>query len=233
MKKIFILGIILLNVSVYSQTKGLTDDGKEVVLFDNGTWKFVNESDAKSLETISTNDFPFNKSKNAGFLMRSKKLDMGLYFNPPEWKVSPEKVSPYVEYMFRANTEDQIIGFLITEKVQIPTLKNLRDILLIGVQKNADFFRLKESEYRTVNGLKVLYIRYIANTKGLDFEYAGNYYLNDLGYCGVIAFSPQNSFEKNSVKIHELLNGISSAKKDESKEVITYDNPPPPMKLKK
>ena len=109
----------------------------------------------------------------------------------------------------------------------------MRNFLLFKFQKNADFFRLKESEYRTVNGLKVLYIRYIANTKGLDFEYAGNYYLNDLGYCGVVAFSPQNSFEKNSVKIHELLNGISSAKKDESKEVIIYDNPPPPMKPKK
>ena len=231
MKKIFILSIFLTNSFVFSQTKGLTDDGKEVVLFDNGTWKFVNESDAKTLETITTNDFLFKKSKDAGFLMRSKKLDMGIYYNPSKWKISSEKISPYVEYMFRSVENDQLFGMMITEKIQMPTLKNLKDILIMNVQRSADYFRLKESEYRTVNGLKVLYMRYMANSKGLDFEYIANYYINDSGYCGIVSFSAQSSFEKNLPQMEELINGISIAKKEEVIDVI-YSSPPPPMKPK-
>ena len=86
---------------------------------------------------------------------------------------------------------------MITEKIQIKTLKNSKDILLTSVQKSADYFRLKESEYRNVNGLKILYLRYIANTKGLDFEYVANYYLSDFGYCGIVAFASQSNFDKN------------------------------------
>ncbi|QOW09330.1 hypothetical protein Q73A0000_02630 [Kaistella flava (ex Peng et al. 2021)] len=229
MKKIFILGTVLLNLCAFSQTKGLTDDGKEVVLFDNGTWKFVNESDAKTLETITTNDSLFEKSKDASFLMRSKKMDMGIYFNPKKWKVISQTSSPYMEYMFHNTVNDtQLVGFLITEKIEIPTLKNLKDIVILNIQKSADFFRLKESEYRTVNGLKVLYLRYIANAKGVDFEYIANYYINDSGYCGVVAFSTQKNFDKNFPQMQELLNGISSVKKEQVTEV-----PPPPMKYEK
>ena len=231
MKNIFIFCLLLLNTAAFSQVRGLTDDGKEVVLFDNGTWKFVNESDAKTLETITTNDFIFKKNKDAKSLMRSKKMDVGIYFNPEIWKASREKIGPYVEFMFRANSEDQLVGLMITEKIQIKTLKNLKDILLTSVQKSADYFRLKESEYRNVNGLKVLYLRYIANTKGLDFEYVANYYLNDFGYCGVVAFASQSNFDKNSTQLQDLLNGISFAKKEEVSEVI-YTSPPPPMRPK-
>lgn len=231
MKNIFIFCLLLLNTAAFSQVRGLTDDGKEVVLFDNGTWKFVNESDAITLETITTNDFIFKKNKYAKSLMRSKKMDVGIYFNPEIWKASREKIGPYVEYMFRANSEDQLVGLMITEKIQIKTLKNLKDILLTSVQKSADYFRLKESEYRNVNGLKVLYLRYIANTKGLDFEYVANYYLSDFGYCGIVAFASQSNFDKNSTQLQDLLNGISFAKKEEVSEVI-YTSPPPPMRPK-
>ena len=155
MKITFIIGLFFCSTLAFAQVKGLTEDGKEVVLFDNGTWRFVNESDAKSLETIITNNIPFQKSSDASFLMRSKRMNMGVYFNPNKWKVSPYAASPYTEYLFsKTSGDDQLVAFLITEKIQIPTLKNLKDIIIINIQKNADFFRLKDSEYRTVNGLK-------------------------------------------------------------------------------
>ncbi len=234
MKITFIIGLFFCSTLAFAQVKGLTEDGKEVVLFDNGTWRFVNESDAKSLETIITNNIPFQKSSDASFLMRSKRMNMGVYFNPNKWKVSPYAASPYTEYLFsKTNGDDQLVAFLITEKIQIPTLKNLKDIIIINIQKNADFFRLKESEYRTVNGLKVLYLRYIANTKGIDFEYVANYHINEEGYAGIIAFSNQKNFDKNLAQMMELLNGISSAKKQKVTETVEYSAPPPPMNYKK
>ena len=65
MKKLIILTIFLWAYNAEAQTKAITDEGKEVILFENGTWKFVNESDAKTLETITTNETAF--SKEAGY----------------------------------------------------------------------------------------------------------------------------------------------------------------------
>ncbi len=233
MKKIFTLAILLQSLTFIAQQRALTEDGKEVVLFDNGTWKFVNESDAKVLETIVTNNNLFEKPKTASFLMKSKKLDVGVYFDPKKWKLATQNISPHVEYFFtdRGNTEG-LFGFMMTEKVQIATLKNLKELIIENVNRNVDFFRLKESEYRTVNGMKVLYIRYAANTKGMDFEYAGYYYINSDGYAGVVGFSSQKMFESNFDAIQELINGISLSPKQELSETIEYTSPPPPMKSK-
>ena len=233
MKKIFTLAILLQSLTFIAQQRALTEDGKEVVLFDNGTWKFVNESDAKVLETIVTNNNLFEKPKTASFVMKSKKLDVGVYFDPKKWKLATQNISPHVEYFFtdRGNTEG-LFGFMMTEKVQIATLKNLKELIIENVKRNVDFFRLKESEYRTVNGMKVLYIRYAANTKGMDFEYAGNYYINSDGYAGVVGFSSQKMFENSFGAIQELINGISLVSKQEVSEANEYTSPPPLMKSK-
>ena len=228
MKKIFTLAVLLQSLTFIAQQRALTEDGKEVVLFDNGTWKFVNESDAKALETTITNNNLFEKSRNASFLMKSKKMDVGVYFDPKKWKLATQKISPHVEYFFaERNSNDGYFGFMITEKVQIATLKNLKDLIIENVNRNVDYFRLKESEYRTVNGMKVLYIRYAANTKGMDFEYAGNYYINSDGYAGVVGFASQKVFEQSFGAVQELINGISVAPKEDVKETVEYKSPPP------
>lgn len=230
MKKIFTLAVLLQSLTFIAQQRALTEDGKEVVLFDNGTWKFVNESDAKVLETIVTNNNVFEKPKTASFLIKSKKVDVGVYFDPKKWKLATQNISPHVEYFFaERNSSDGYFGFMITEKVQIATLKNLKDLIIENVNRNVDYFRLKESEYRTVNGMKVLYIRYAANTKGMDFEYAGNYSINSDGYAGVVGFASQKVFEQSFGAVQELINGISVTPKEDIKETVEYKSPPPPM----
>jgi len=215
----------------FSQIKGLTEDGKEVVLFENKTWKFVNESDATTLESITTNDKTFERDKSATFLIKSKKINSGVYFNPKEWKLSTQTSFPLVEYMFtQVDTDPQVVGFLLTEKVQIPTYKNLKDIVITNIQRTADYYRLKESEYRMVNGLKFLYLRYVANMKGMDFEYAVYYYLETDGYTAFTVFSSQKVFEKHFAKAQQLLNGLVAVPLG-TKEVI-YSSPPPPMQPK-
>ena len=227
MKKIFTLAVLLQSLTFIAQQRALTEDGKEVVLFDNGTWKFVNESDAKALETTITNNNLFEKSRNASFLMKSKKLDVGVYFDPKKWKLATQNISPHVEYFFaERNSNDGYFGFMITEKVQIATLKNLKDLIIENVNRIVDYFRLKESEYRTVNGMKVLYIRYAANTKGMDFEYSGNYYINSDGYAGMVGFASQKVFEQSFGAVQELINGISVTPKEDIKETVEYKSPP-------
>ena len=233
MKKIFTFFIFAFYISIYSQTKGVTEDGKDVVLFDNGTWKFVNESDKETLETITTNPKIFTKNDSATSLIQSKILDVGVFYNTKKWKIakrSPNKITEYI--LTDTKFPDEGFAIMMTEKVKIPTLKNLKEIIISGIQRNVDFFRLKKSEYRTVNGLKVLCLHYIANTKGIDFEYFGYYQILEDGYCGVATFALMKDFDKFQPQFEEFLNGFSVVKKEEIKEEIIYSNPPPPMKWK-
>ncbi|WP_312077368.1 hypothetical protein [Chryseobacterium sp.] len=232
MKKIIISTSILLSLIVKSQTKAMTEDGKEVVLFDNKTWKFVNDSDENTLETINTNNQPFEKAKDATFLAKSKKVDAGFYYNPKTYKIVQTNFnSPAIEYVFSNTANPNIFALFASENAPVQTLKNLQELVLLSVQRNVTFFKLKEAEYRTVNNLRVLHMKYSANTKGLDFEYIGNYYLTGDGYCSITTYTFANQFEDNKKSMENLLNGLVKVEKSKITEIIET-GPPPPMSRK-
>lgn len=227
MKKLILFAVSLFCFDATAQIKAVTEDGKEVILLDNKTWRFLNESDEKTLETITSNETPLEKDKNSTFLFRSKKIDAGLYINPKIWKTTDIFKAPYLEYTFITNENQQVVGMFTAENIEIATLKNLKDLQISLIEKRADYFKLKESEYRTVNGLKVLYLRYIANTKGMDFEFEGYFYLTSEGYCAVVAYSTQKYFEQLKPKMDIFINGLVKTEKAKTTEV--YSLPPPPM----
>ncbi|GEJ45569.1 MULTISPECIES: hypothetical protein [unclassified Chryseobacterium] len=234
MKKIILSACILLSFSVRSQIKALTEDGKEVVLLENKTWKFVNESDEKTLETITTNDELFEKTKESTFIVKSKNVDGGFYYNPKKWKIvkAPES-STFVEYAFNNLSNSTVYALFGSEIMPVQTLKNLKDILIPIIQRNSDYFKLKKSEYRTVNGIKVLHVEYSANVKGLDFEYIANLYLTSGGYCSVSTHTYANQFEANKNEMENFVNGIVKAEKRGTDVVEIMTSPPPPMAPKK
>lgn len=228
MKKTLISLLLFFNIFCYSQIQAVTEDGKEVVLFDNSTWKFKNDSDAKSLETIIENPNPFSKDKDATFLLKSSKLNYGIYINPKIWRPSPYATG-IIEYRF---SNEKIEGYALmgTEKINIESLKNFKNVLILSIGKAADYFKLKESEYRTVNGKKLLFMRYIANIKGIDFEYMGYYMMNENGTGSLICYSPQKNFEANYKAFESFLNGFVETDFSTKTEEKMYTSPPPPMK---
>lgn len=235
MKKIALTILILTCSFLSSQIKALTEDGREVVLMENKTWRFVNETDEKTWDVIKTDDTLLTKSNDATFLMKSKKVDAGIFINPKKWKTVKMSVLPTAEYTFQSltNPNTMILGCLMSENAPIQTLKNLRDVMLSSIQSKADYFKLNKSEYRTVNGNKVLYIDYSLNTSGMDFHYIGNYYLTEDGYCNVVVFSYEKDFAKNQSEMLNFINGLVKTDKAQIKETIEYTSPPPPMPSKK
>ncbi|WP_415325801.1 hypothetical protein [Chryseobacterium sp. MMS23-Vi53] len=234
MKKIILSAFVIFSFSVKSQIKAMTEDGKEIVLFDNKTWKFVNDSDEKALETISTNEQPYEKAKEATFLVKSKKVDGGIYYNPKVWKIIKTEFNfPSLEQVFTNVSNSNIFALFTSENAPVQTLKNLKDLVIASVQKNATYFRLKEAEYRTINNIKVLHMKYSVNAKGLDFEYMGNYYLTSDGYCSITAYTFVNKYDENKKAMENFINGIAKVEKNQVTEAIEVAPPPPPMSSKK
>lgn len=235
MKKIITFLFITIYSLSSSQVKALTEDGKEVVLFDNKTWRFVNETDEKTLDGIETNETAFVKSKESTFLLKSKKIEAGIYINPKKWRTSKTSNLPTAEYTFQnsENPNVMMMGCLISEIVPIQTLKNLLELKISTLQGSVDYFKINKTEYRTVNGMKVLFLDYSVNTKGIDFRYIGNYYLTEEGYASSFAFSYENSFDKGKAEMQNFINGLVKAEKSKTAEIIEYTSPPPPMSTKK
>lgn len=208
--------------------KAITESGKDVVLFDDGTWRFTNESDAKTLETIPTNTADFRKNDDATFVIGSSKINVGVYYNSKIWTVKPSRF-PNMEYFFTDNKNSY--AFLSVEKTKIPNLKTVKELIITTIQNTVDYFRLKESEYRTVNGKQVLYMRYIANIKGMDFEYLGYYFINDNGFAMLVGYASQDDFEEKIPDLQKFLNGfVETDSNVKTETILEYTSPPPPMK---
>jgi len=234
MKKIILFAFIAISLSTKAQTKAMTEDGKEVVLFDNKTWKFVNESDEKTLETISTNEQLYEKNKEATFLVKSKKVEGGLFYDPRVWKIIKTDLNfPSIEHVFTNTVSPNVFAVFVSENAPVQTLKNLKDLVIAGVQKNSSYFRLKEAEYRTVNNIKVLHMKYSVNAKGIDFEYIGNFHLTGDGYCSITAYTFANKYQENTKVLENFVNGITKVDKSQITEVVEVASPPPPMSSKK
>lgn len=230
MKQIFILLTCVASTLSLAQIKAVTEDGYDVTLFKDGTWKYNNATDAEKVETVVTNPTPFTVPASSTFLLRSKRINSGIKYNPKEWSlVNRPGTSPINEYILMSKDGGSYANYLTEVTPNIP-LGTLQDVLLNTLRTITSFLRVNKAEYRTVNGQKVLYMQYSANIKGLDFEYVANYLSNENGTSQFIAFTNKALFEKNKEKLNELVNGLVPAQKGE--EITDQLGPPMPMPAK-
>jgi len=117
--KITSLLLCLLTITItHAQQKAVTELGDEVILFDNGTWKYQNE-DALIEKEITTNPKKFIADKESTFLLKSSKVNVGVYLNPKIWSFKKETDNPEAEFEFQLKDED-LYGMMIKEKNESP-----------------------------------------------------------------------------------------------------------------
>lgn len=212
MNKLLLIPALCLGTIVHGQTRAVTDQGKEVVLYDNGKWVYVSDStNPASADSIKTNPAIFTKPADASFLVKSKRLNIGVHINPKKWRFSTgEKVSASAEYMFTMSSGEGY-AMLITEKAAFD-LESLRMAALINAKKASPDVKELFSEYRKVNGLPVLYMEMQGTVSGIKFHYAGYYYSNSKGTVQLTSFTTQSEFPNIKSNLTEILNGLVEVK---------------------
>jgi len=78
----FVFGLSLLISN--AQQNAITGNGEEVLLYEDGTWEYLNDS-LNIDEVVSVNDQLFTKNKSSSFLVKSKMTNVGVYLNPKVW----------------------------------------------------------------------------------------------------------------------------------------------------
>ena len=205
LKTISLLTCLLSITIAVSQQKAITETGDEVILNEDGTWKYLNE------ESIEKNEIPFNskefkKDSNSSFLLKSKKFNVGFWLDPKVWSFKKATDNPEAEYELQLKGGD-LYAMVISEEVEVP-LETMRSIAVENGRLAAPDLKISKEEYRNVNGLKVLLLQMDGTMQGIKFSYYGYYFSSENGTVQLITYTSQNLL-KNYIKDCEiLLNGL-------------------------
>tara|TARA_B100000700_G_C14845173_1_gene761200 strand:+ start:222 stop:854 length:633 start_codon:yes stop_codon:yes gene_type:complete len=201
---LLIISLFFINL-IQAQQKAVTETGEEVILFENGTWEYQNE-DQISEKEIPTNPVKFKKDKESTFLLKSSKLNIGVYLNPKIWSFKKSTDNLEAEFELQLKGGD-LYGMIITEKVEIP-LETLKSVALENGKAAAPDMKIVKEEYRTINGLKVLLLQLNGTMQGIKFSYYGYYFSSPNGTVQFVTYTSQNLIDSYKPESEKLLNGF-------------------------
>ena len=206
MKRIVLLYVFLaVAISTQAQINAITESGDQVVLYSDGTWKYVEESQEEE-EEIPENPKKFKKDKDATFLVKSKNVNVGVWINPKTWIFEKGTDKDDYEFQFQKKGED-LYAMLLTEKISIP-IENLAEIAIENAKEVSPDLKVMKKEYRNVNGVKVLMMKMKGTIQGVKFVYYGYYYSNSEGSIQFLTFTGEKLMKEYKKDIERFLNGF-------------------------
>jgi len=218
-KLLFFLCVIMAT-STQAQKKAVTENGDEVILYEDGTWKYSQDLQTDDSTFIKENPAVFKKSNNASFLLKSKKGNLGFWIDPKKWSFGKGVINADAEFELSLK-EQSIQAYILTEEAEIP-LESLRNIALINGRAAAPDLRIVKQEYRTVNNMRILYLQMEGTAQGIKFAFFGYYYSSSSSRSVVQYFVTTYSSSKNKYikEIEELLNGLVEINSEQHKDSL-------------
>jgi hypothetical protein len=203
----------------HAQKKAVTETGAQVILYDNGTWKYTSDSDAvtdapkgnNDSATTVNNSEQFTKGSSSTFLLKSTKVKgIGFWLDPKKWQFKKAENNPEAEFELEEK-DQELFGMIISEEIEIP-LESLKSLALINAKKVAPDAHIIKAEYRLVNGLKIMLLEINGTVSGIQFTYYGYYFSDANGTIQFVTYSSQDLMQKYLSDAESLLNGIVELK---------------------
>ena len=204
MKKIFILAVIISITSHAAPLKGITENGDEVILKDDGTWSYLTPSEVE-IEEIQLNPVKFTRPEKSSFPVKSSKNNLQVWINPKKWtfKKNEEEVTEY-EFEFKGY---DLYGMMINESLEME-IEFLAEIALENAREAAPDTRIVQKEFRNVNGKKIIFLEMAGTISGMKITYLGYYYSNSSGMTQLLAYTGTSAVNKYRSEMEGFLNGL-------------------------
>ena len=204
MKCLLIVVLAALPHFALAEKKAITDTGDEVILYDDGTWKYAVEQATKT--TFELNKEIFKKSATSTFMLKSTRNKSAVWLNTDKWSFTKSQDGSAAEYRLKLKQGD-LYAMAINEGVEIP-LENLVNIAFANAKSASGDIRIVRQEYRTVNGIKMAYAEMTGTLQGIKFTYFGAYYSGPSGSTQLVAYTANNLIAKYRADINEILSGF-------------------------
>ncbi len=206
MRAVILTVLILMTAQLLkAQINAITESGDEVILYEDGTWNYVNDSLIENSE-IPINDKEFSKDIKSTFLVKSSKLNIGIWIDPKSWSFAKETDKGASEFQFQKKGDD-LYAMLVSEKIQI-AIEELKGIAIENAKDVAPDIKVVKEEYRNVNGIKVLMLQMSGTIQGIRFTYYGYYFSNSNGTIQFLTYTGENLFNDYLDDIELFLNGL-------------------------
>lgn len=205
MKKFLILFFCLPFLGI-SQVNAITEDGYQIQIFDDGTWKYL-DTTLNEKRFIKENDTLFKVPAKSKMTLSSKIVDVQFQLNSEDWFYMSSPENEDSEF-FLNNKSAEIYSIVISEDVQIP-IKNLRNIALINARDTVENLIIIEEEYRNVNNAKVLYLSFEGEIEKLPVRYYNYYYSGEDGVVQFITYARKDVAITEQNSMFDLLNGFA------------------------
>jgi len=197
--------LFILEINCLGQIRAVTGTGDEVILYNNGTWKYASKLD--SVREVPINPKKFTKGIGSTFQVKSNVMaSVSIFINPKVWSFEKVEGGAASEYKFLLK-EKSAYGMMISEKISIP-LETLKSIALQNAKKAAPDIKLAKEEYRMVNGVKILFMQMDGTIQGVTFSYYGYYYSSKSGALQLITYTSQDLLASYQTDLETFLNGL-------------------------
>lgn len=186
-----LLLLILTGSVAFSQTlRATTDDGRKVLLKENGQWQFVDEATEKAKKSLA--------------VFKAKGNKILVYYNPTVWKQQPG--DDPIRTVFHHKDGD-VYGLVIAERITM-TLDALKEVALNNAKSVAPDTKIVLEEKRQVGGKTVLCMQMEGTIDGIPFTYYGYYYTGKAGTLQLLTYTSQNLFQEYEKEMAAFLNGL-------------------------
>ncbi|MFT3843531.1 MAG: hypothetical protein QM725_00610 [Lacibacter sp.] len=206
MKVAFMLLLVFVSASLCAQQTATTKDGKEVILNEDGTWKFVIDVDGLPIDTTSVKIL--TKPTNSQKLIKSERNNFGVWYNEKKWLKSDFSANSLAEFqLINQGKFPEVFCMIINERVE-GFFDMLKNMVIENAKKSCTDFELYKQEIRTINQIKVLHLIFGGKIQGMQVKYFGYYATTETGITQLVLFTTKNLFNSYEKDFEDFANGL-------------------------
>lgn len=181
--------------------KAVTEDGRSVLLHDNGTWGYVDapQASVSPARTFTAPDTAISKAS-------SRKAKIAVFYDPTLWTV--EKLTgEAAEFQFQLG-DNEVYARLIAE-AETFDLSTVRAGIIANAKKAAKSFEVTEEGSAVVNGVQVQTLKAKVKMQGIDVTFYWYYWSGPKGTVQLYGYASPADFDANFKAIQDLMNGLT------------------------
>jgi hypothetical protein len=194
--------------------KAITTEGRRIILFSDGTWKYELEPVPVTRGTIiaDTVESLYNKPIGGQFQKSpynkkewvSNRTNFSVWFDPKKWKMDLRHAPPGIEVRFHFIEN---ICDILTENFDIDLETWVYRGKLLW-KENYPSLKIQQEEWRTVNGLNVYYIKWQTGDNRSNVQCHTYYAKGNKELIQMHVYSSISAAYQADEEIFRLLNGM-------------------------
>jgi len=189
-----LLGLATLNLRAAPPLQAKTDDGRTVLLKEDGTWSFATSAPTKKRAA------PANMARASG-----RRDAYHIAYNSKKWRVKKGNQDP-IDLNFVSSDGDGY-AMAIYERLFIP-IDSLIEIALQNAISAAPDAEIIGKETVQINGHEFVRLKIRGTIQDIKFVYYGIYGSGDWGTLQLVCYTGENLFSEYKIQFEELHSGL-------------------------